>query len=225
MEQFGSSLERLARAYEADPDKRRDLSQDIHFQLWRSFQRYDGRCSLRRWIYRIAHHVAASHVIRERRIFSTLASLEELEMLPDKAEAPSEADRSLNLDRLSALIQPLKPLDREVIVSYLEDVDAASIAEITGVRVPPPGATYVAPCAKGGADIQESGRPPGDHVVHSYRPGAPASRVDCTCLHAHSPNWTCPNWPEARSITVCATNYPFDSFGLLSSSQARQDIP
>jgi RNA polymerase sigma-70 factor, ECF subfamily len=133
VEQFGSSLERLARAYEADPEKRRDLSQDIHFQLWRSLQQYDGRCSLRTWIYRIAHHVAASHVIRERRIFSTLVSLDELEMLPDKTEGSSDADRRLNLDRLSALIQRLKPLDRQVIVSYLEDMDAASIAEITGL--------------------------------------------------------------------------------------------
>ena len=82
--QYGSALERLARAYEADPEKRRDLSQDIHFQLWRSFQRYDGRCSLRTWVYRVAHHVAASHVLRERKIFAKLVSLEELEMLPDK---------------------------------------------------------------------------------------------------------------------------------------------
>jgi RNA polymerase sigma-70 factor (ECF subfamily) len=131
--QFGSSLERLARAYEADPEKRRDLSQDIHLQLWRSFQRYDGRCSLRTWIYRIAHHVAASYVIREHRIFSTLVSLEELEMFPDKAEGSSSVDRRLNLDRLSALIQRLKPLDRQVIISYLEDMDAASIGEITGL--------------------------------------------------------------------------------------------
>ena len=133
MEQFGSALERLVRAYEADPEKRRDLSQDIHLQLWRSFRQYDGRCSLRTWIYRVAHHIAASYVIRERRIFSTLVSLEDLEMLPDKAERSSDADRSLNLDRLSALIQRLKPLDRQVIVSYLEDMDAASIGEITGL--------------------------------------------------------------------------------------------
>jgi hypothetical protein len=58
VDQFGSSLERLASAYEADPEKRRDLSQNIHFQLWRSFGRYDARCSLRTWIYRVAHHVA-----------------------------------------------------------------------------------------------------------------------------------------------------------------------
>ena len=133
MDQFGSALERLASAYEADPEKRRDLSQDIHLQLWRSFQRYDGRCSLRTWVYRIAHHVAASHVIRERRIFSSLVTLEELETLPDKAEGPEAANRRVNLDRLSALIQRLKPLDRQVIVCYLEDMDAASIGEITGL--------------------------------------------------------------------------------------------
>jgi RNA polymerase sigma-70 factor, ECF subfamily len=133
VDQFGSSLERLASAYEADPEKRRDLSQDIHFQLWRSFGRYDGRCSLRTWTYRVAHHVAVSHVIRERRVFSTLVSLEELEMLPDEAQGQTAANRRVNLERLSALIQRLKPIDRQVIVSYLEDMDAASIAEITGL--------------------------------------------------------------------------------------------
>ena len=132
MDQFGSSLDRLARAYEADPEKRRDLSQDIHFQLWRSFQRYDGRCSLRTWVYRIAHHVATSHVIRERRIFSSLVTLEELETFPD-IEGQEAANRRVSLDRLSALVQRLKPLDRQVIVCYLEDMDAASIGEITGL--------------------------------------------------------------------------------------------
>ncbi|HWE48678.1 MAG TPA: sigma-70 family RNA polymerase sigma factor [Bryobacteraceae bacterium] len=135
-DQFAPALERLARAYEADPEKRRDLSQDIHFQLWRSFQHYDSRCSLRTWVYRVAHHVAVSHVIRERRTFLTLVGLEELEALPDKRDAQSAANQQLDLNRLSALIQRLKPLDRQVIVSYLEDMDAASIGEITGLSSP-----------------------------------------------------------------------------------------
>jgi RNA polymerase sigma-70 factor, ECF subfamily len=92
VDQFGPALERLARAYEANPEKRRDLSQDIHFQLWRSFQGYDSRCSLRTWVYRVAHHVAVSHVIRERRTFSNLVGLEELEVLPDKVDAQSAAN-------------------------------------------------------------------------------------------------------------------------------------
>jgi RNA polymerase sigma-70 factor, ECF subfamily len=132
-DKFGPSLERLASAYEADPEKRRDLSQDIHFQLWRSFQRYDARCSLRTWTYRVAHHVAVSYVMREKRIFSKLVTLEELEMLPDKDQGPLAAEQRINLERLSRLIQRLKPLDRQVIVSWLEDMDAASIGEITGL--------------------------------------------------------------------------------------------
>jgi RNA polymerase sigma-70 factor (ECF subfamily) len=130
-DKYGPSLERLASAYEADREKRRDLSQDIHFQLWRSFQRYDARCSLRTWVYRVAHLVAASHVLRERRIFSNLVSLEEL--LPDKDQGQFAADQRRNLERLSMLIQQLKPLDRRVIISYLEDLDAVSIGEITGL--------------------------------------------------------------------------------------------
>jgi len=77
--------------------------------------------------------VAASYVIRERRILSRLVTLEELETLPDKATGPESAHQRLNLDRLSALIQRLKPLDRQVIVCYLEDMDAASIGEVTGL--------------------------------------------------------------------------------------------
>ena len=132
-DQFGSALERLARAYEADPEKRRDLGQDIHFQLWRSFERYDARCSTRTWVYRVAHNVAASHVLRERRIFSSLVTLEDLDTLPGKDQTHSSLDQRRNLERLEALIQRLKPLDRQVIVLYLEDMDAASIGMLTGL--------------------------------------------------------------------------------------------
>ncbi len=128
--QFGPALQRLARAYELDPDKRRDLVQEIHFQIWRSFAQYDARCSMRTWIYRVAHHVAVSHVLNARRRLSTLISLEDLEAIPDLA---AEQNQRIDLDRLAGWIQELKPLDRQVIVSYLEDMDAASIGEITGL--------------------------------------------------------------------------------------------
>ncbi|HTX74810.1 MAG TPA: sigma-70 family RNA polymerase sigma factor [Terracidiphilus sp.] len=132
-QEYGPALERLAAAYEADPDRRRDLGQDIHFQLWRSLQRFDGRCSLRTWVYRVAHNVAASHVMRERRRFFGLVSLEEIEALPTVDSGPSAAEHRINLNRLMALIQRLKPLDRQIMVSYLEDLDAACIGEITGL--------------------------------------------------------------------------------------------
>lgn len=130
---FGAALERLARAYEADPDLRRDLLQEIHVALWRSFHNFDGRCSLRTWIYRVAHNIGATHVLRQRRTRSqALVGLDELENLPD-AQSTHAPDRSHALDRLLNLIQRLKPLDRHLILSYLEGLDAAAIAEITGL--------------------------------------------------------------------------------------------
>jgi len=131
---YGAALERLARAYEADPEIRRDLLQDIHIALWRSFEGFDGRCSLRTWIYRVGHNVAASHVLRQRRTRSqALVGLEELEILPDANSGQQVADRSHALNRLLSLIQRLKPLDRHVILAYLEGLDAASIAETSGL--------------------------------------------------------------------------------------------
>jgi RNA polymerase sigma-70 factor, ECF subfamily len=37
--EFGAALERLACAYEVDPQLRRDLLQDIHIALWQSVVR------------------------------------------------------------------------------------------------------------------------------------------------------------------------------------------
>ncbi len=131
---YGPALERLARAYEADPEIRRDLLQDIHVALWRSFVGFDGRCSVRTWIYRVAHNVAASHVAHQRRAASEiLVDLEELESFPDLVSGQDAANRNQDLDRLLTLIQRLKPLDRHVILSYLEGLDAAAIGEITGL--------------------------------------------------------------------------------------------
>jgi RNA polymerase sigma-70 factor (ECF subfamily) len=130
---FGRALDRLAAGYEADPEKRHDLRQDIHFQLWRSFEIFDGRCSLKTWTFRIAHNVAVSHVNRERKVNARFASLEEIEQTVASGGAEPDIDRSRALHQLSQLILKLKPLDRQIIISYLEEMDTASIAEITGL--------------------------------------------------------------------------------------------
>jgi RNA polymerase sigma-70 factor (ECF subfamily) len=131
---FGPALERLARAYERDPDKRLDLLQDVHVALWRSLARFDGRCSLRTWVYRVAHNTAMSKTLRPRAQAPTLVTLEA--GLESAATGPGEEqqlDHRRALERLHELIHQLKPLDRQVMLLYLEQLDAAAIAEITGL--------------------------------------------------------------------------------------------
>jgi RNA polymerase sigma-70 factor (ECF subfamily) len=113
-----------------EPDKRRGLLQEIHLALWRSFERYRADCSLRTWVYRVAHNTATSWVTRPKQDRSQmLVSLEEVEMVP----VPPDADRRLALQRLTHSVQRLKPEDREVILAYLEGMEAAEIGELTGI--------------------------------------------------------------------------------------------
>ena len=131
---FGLALERLARAYERDPDRRRDLLQDIHVALWRSLARFDGRCSLRTWVYRVAHNTATSKVLRPLSNAPSIVTLDEnLKSLTEGGSEEQLLDRRRALERLYGLIQRLKPLDRQVMLLYLEQLDAVSIAEITGL--------------------------------------------------------------------------------------------
>ena len=41
-EHYGAALMRLARGYDADVELARDLVQDIHAKLWRSFEYFEG---------------------------------------------------------------------------------------------------------------------------------------------------------------------------------------
>jgi RNA polymerase sigma-70 factor (ECF subfamily) len=132
VEAFGAAIERLARSYELDDHKRQDLLQNIHLNLWRSLERFNGQCSLRTWVYRIAHNVAATHVLDERRRRSApLLGLDELQ-ISDVGVAP-DADRRVLLSRLMELVQRLRPLERELVVLYLEGLNAAEIGEVMGM--------------------------------------------------------------------------------------------
>jgi RNA polymerase sigma-70 factor, ECF subfamily len=135
-DEYGRALERLAYAYEADPDRRRDLVQEIHLALWRSFETFDGRCSLRTWVYRVAHNVATSHMIRQgrwNRKVGAFLTLEEIEAQASTEDVERSAGRNQARTRLLALIQKLELTDRQVILAYLEGFDAESIGEITGL--------------------------------------------------------------------------------------------
>jgi RNA polymerase sigma-70 factor (ECF subfamily) len=129
--EFGPALVRLAKAYEPDADQRRDLLQDVYLALWRSFAGYSGQCSLRTWVYRVAHNTAISARLRRRK--ARLVNLDELADMAGPEDPEDSVGNARALERLQSLIRCLAPPDDQVMLLYLEDQDAASIAEITGL--------------------------------------------------------------------------------------------
>lgn len=65
--QYAPALERLAGAYAATREDREDLVQEIAAALWRALPGYRAEASERTWLYRIAHNVAISATVKQRK--------------------------------------------------------------------------------------------------------------------------------------------------------------
>ncbi len=131
---YGPDLARFAIGYERDDHRRQELLQEVHVALWQSFSSFKAQCSLRTWVYRVAHNVGVDHIQRSRKTAARDSiDLDDAEAVIDPNADIALTDRRLDLQRLLALIHRLAPLDREVMMLYLEDLDAASIGEITGI--------------------------------------------------------------------------------------------
>jgi hypothetical protein len=78
-------------------------------------------------VYRVAHNAATSHGIRRWANAPRLVSLDEIDDPAEENDFERAAHRRMSMERLLGLIQTLKPIDRQVVLLYLEGLDAASI--------------------------------------------------------------------------------------------------
>jgi RNA polymerase sigma-70 factor (ECF subfamily) len=130
----GAMIERLARGYEIDVELCRDLVQEIHAALWRSFAIFEGQCAEKSWVHRIAHNVGVTHMLTRQRIRKAqLVGLDEIDQLPGADDPEHWAIERTLADRLLAAIHRLQAADRQVMLLYLEDLTAAEIGEVTGL--------------------------------------------------------------------------------------------
>jgi len=89
--QYAAPMARLARAHESDAALQQDLLQEIYLALWRSLPAFRNRCSLRTWIYRVAHNVAATHVLRAKRRRTSNSSISMTSKSPTRAPRSAPA--------------------------------------------------------------------------------------------------------------------------------------
>jgi RNA polymerase sigma-70 factor (ECF subfamily) len=84
-------------------------------------------------MYRVAHNVGASHVMKSRRLAARLLDLETLDSGATAFDGETCVNRQVSTNALLDLVYRLKPLDRQIVLLYLEGETAAGIAEVTGL--------------------------------------------------------------------------------------------
>lgn len=124
---------KVANTYARLPEDRDDLAQEIAAQLWRAWPKYDPARSVSTWMYRVALNVAISHVrtqsVRQRHDAVPLDDT--LHDLADTSGTDHEDTQHLRL--LQSFIARQPPLDRALLLLYLEERSQREIAEILGI--------------------------------------------------------------------------------------------
>lgn len=121
---------KIARSYCNTEEARKDLMQEILLQLWKSFDRYNDQYKYSTWIYRIALNVSISFYRKEksRGKFSN-AFTEDIFTIEEQKQSDNKEDLLL----LQQCISELKPLDKALLLLYLEEKSYKEISDIMGI--------------------------------------------------------------------------------------------
>lgn len=147
---------RVARTYVASDEAAQDVVQDTWVAVMRGLERFEGRCSVKTWLYRILINRAKSSGVRERRVVPVSAVTDDgPTVAPERFRADSATRRPRHwldpprpwqrdpqaqmigaelVERLHAAIGTLPDLQRRVVVLRdVEGVSAAETAELLGL--------------------------------------------------------------------------------------------
>ncbi len=124
-------LYKIANSYCKDTEDRKDLVQEIIYQLWKSFDNYTEEYKYSTWIYRIALNVAISFYRKENRRKQVSNPLSD--DILHFADSPTANETEENIGFLQQFIAELKDLDKALMLLYLEEKSHREIAEIIGI--------------------------------------------------------------------------------------------
>ena len=123
---------KVANTYAWHPEDRADLVQEIAAQLWRAFPRYDEQREFSTWMYRIALNVAISfvrsHTLRQKHHVPLDESQHDCATEDANHDETDEQVRLLN-----RFIDQQDPLNRALLLLYLEERSTRDIAEVLGI--------------------------------------------------------------------------------------------
>ncbi len=116
--------------FPSDPLEREDVKQEILYQLWKGYPRFQRHAKFSTWMYSVALHTAITHIRR------TAREQANEELTEDSAVAPSTEDqitRQEEVARLYDAIASLSAVDKAIALLHLEGHTYDEIASVIGL--------------------------------------------------------------------------------------------
>lgn len=124
-------IHKVTTIYVDNPADRQDLYQDIVYQLWKSFEKFEGRSKISTWMYRVAMNTAIGFIKKAKKS-PIVSSLEEA--FHREINQP-ESNFEDQLKLLYGFVHQLNLLDKGLMLLLLEGKKYEEIAEVTGLSV------------------------------------------------------------------------------------------
>lgn len=122
---------KIAGSYARGAEDRADLAQEIAVQLWRAWPGYDPARSFSTWMYRIALNTAISHLRAQAPASRDVPLDGHADALVAEGAFDPETHERLGL--LRRFMATLGPLDRALLLLYLEERSGREMAEVLGI--------------------------------------------------------------------------------------------
>lgn len=134
LEEHGSSVIKVARAYTLSDDDCQDLAQEILLQAWRSLPKFQGKASAATWFYRVALQTAMNWQRKDKPRRSKQQPLLEVHTIATESFADCEqVQQRETVERLYEAIHRLPKTDAALVLLYLDEMSYREIAEVLGI--------------------------------------------------------------------------------------------
>ena len=114
--------------YFAEGEEKKDVLQEMMYQLWRSYPSFGGHAKFSTWMYRVCLNTALTYRRKNSERKQEPLNPSHLHIAQ---EPPSKIDEASNL--LTQAITALSSLNKAIVLLYLEDLSYDEIAQITGL--------------------------------------------------------------------------------------------
>lgn len=134
LDEHGSSVMKVARAYTLTADDCQDLAQEILLQAWRSLPKFEGKASAATWFYRVALQTAMNWHRKDKPRRARQQPLIEVQVLATEATNSAEqAQHRETVEQLYNAIHQLPKTDAALVLLYLDDLSYREMAEVLGI--------------------------------------------------------------------------------------------
>ncbi len=126
--QHQNILHRVCTLYESDSEERKDLFQEILYQVWKSYPQFRGGAKFSTFIYRIALNTAITR-LRKRNRFQHV----NFDQVEEELFAIDDFAQKEQRELLDRAINQLNQIDKAIIMLYLDGVSYKEISDILGL--------------------------------------------------------------------------------------------